>query len=62
MIPKRGDLQPQIDALQPFLTNHGPTYDQFKRIVQDAGFNIFDGNGRIVPEAFQRFAESPDSQ
>jgi eukaryotic-like serine/threonine-protein kinase len=59
---KRGDLQTQIDALQPFLSKHGLTYDQFKRIAQEAGFNIFDSNGRMVPDAVQRFAGSSDSQ
>ena len=53
---RKGDLQTQIDALQPFLTNDGLTYDQFKRIVAEAGFRIFDEFGRMVPEALQRFA------
>lgn len=57
-IQKKGDLQTQIDALRPFLTSVGLTYDQFKAIVKEAGFNIFDEFGRMVPEALQRFAAS----
>ncbi|MEO7367656.1 MAG: protein kinase [Gemmatimonadaceae bacterium] len=53
---KQGDLQTQIDAIRPFLGSVGLTYDQFKAIVKEAGFNIFDEFGRMVPEALQRFA------
>ena len=53
---RKGDLQTQIDALRPFLTSAGLTYDQFKLIVKESGFNIFDESGRMVPEALQRFA------
>jgi serine/threonine-protein kinase len=51
-----GDLQTQIDALQPFLAKNGLTYDQFKHAVQDSGFRIFDEFGRMVPDSLQRFA------
>jgi hypothetical protein len=53
---KKGDLQTQIDAMMPFLRSAGLTYDQFKRIVQDSGVNMFDQFGRIVPDSLQRFA------
>lgn len=55
---KKGDLQTQIDALQPFLNNAGMTYAEFKRVAQESGVNIFDQFGRIEPEALQRFASS----
>lgn len=55
---KKGDLQTQIDALQPFLNNAGMTYAEFKRVAQESGINIFDQFGRIEPEALQRFASS----
>jgi hypothetical protein len=53
---RRGDLQTQIDALQPFLTSAGLTYDQFKSIVAESGVNIFDQYGRMLPDMLQRFA------
>jgi serine/threonine protein kinase len=53
---RRGDLQTQIDALQPFLTQAGLTYEQFKSIVADSGVSIFDEFGRMVPDSLQRFA------
>ncbi|MEO5589288.1 MAG: protein kinase [Gemmatimonadaceae bacterium] len=53
---KKGDLQTQIDALQPFLTKYGLTYDRFKAIAKESGANLFDEFGRMVPEAMQRFA------
>ncbi|HVD60177.1 MAG TPA: serine/threonine-protein kinase [Gemmatimonadaceae bacterium] len=55
---KKGDLQTQIDALQPFLARYALTYDGFKQIVKDAGFNIFDQFGRMIPSEMQRFAAS----
>lgn len=55
---KKGDLQTQIDALQPFLNNAGMTYAEFKRVAQQSGINIFDQFGRIEPDALQRFASS----
>ena len=55
---RRGDLQTQIDALQPFLTKNGLTYDQFKQVVAVSGFNIFDEFGRMVPDSLQRFASA----
>ncbi len=53
---RKGDLQTQIDALQPFLRSAGMTYDEFKQLVQQSGVNMFDQFGRIVPEQLQRFA------
>ncbi len=53
---RKGDLQTQIDALQPFLKSAGLTYDQFKGIVAESGVRIFDEFGRIVPDSLQRFA------
>jgi serine/threonine-protein kinase len=55
---KKGDLQTQIDALQPFLSRYGLTYDSFKQIAKDAGFNLFDEFGRMIPSEMQRFAAS----
>ncbi|MEP6507057.1 MAG: protein kinase [Gemmatimonadales bacterium] len=59
-IQKKGDLQTQIDAIRPFLTSAGLTYDQFKAILNEAGVNIFDEFGRMVPETLQHFATSPN--
>ena len=53
---RRGDLQTQIDALQPFLTSAGLTYEQFKSIVAESGVSLFDEFGRMVPDSLQRFA------
>ena len=53
---RKGDLQTQIDALLPFLTRAGLTYDQFKGIVAESGARIFDEWGRMVPDSLQRFA------
>ena len=53
---RKGDLQTQIDALQPFLAHAGLTYAQFKDIVHGAGVNIFDEYGRIDPAALKQFA------
>jgi hypothetical protein len=53
---RKGDLQTQIDALQPFLSNAGMTYQEFKRVAQESGVNLFDQFGRIEPAALQRFA------
>ena len=53
---KTGDLQTQIDAIQPFLRQAGISYGQFKDLVQGAGINLFDENGRMIPAALQRFA------
>ncbi|HEY0242764.1 MAG TPA: protein kinase [Gemmatimonadaceae bacterium] len=55
---RRGDLQTQIDALQPFLSQAGLTYQQFKSIVQESGVNLFDEFGRMLPVAMQQFASS----
>jgi len=57
---RRGDLQTQIDALQPFLTKNGLTYEEFKRLVAESGFNIFDQFGRMVPATLRRFASVVD--
>ena len=53
---RRGDLQTQIDALQPFLSQAGLTYDQFKGIVRESGVTLFDEFGRMLPNALQQFA------
>jgi hypothetical protein len=53
---RKGDLQTQIDALQPFLSSAGLTYDDFKRVAQESGFTLFDEFGRMRPAAMQRFA------
>ena len=53
---RKGDLQTQIDALTPFLARANLSYEQFKAIVRDAGVNLFDEYGRMLPNALQRFA------
>ncbi len=53
---RRGDLQTQIDAIQPFLTRAGLSYDQFKGLVQQSGIKLFDEFGRMIPNALQQFA------
>ena len=55
---RRGDLQTQIDALQPYLSQAGLTYEQFKNIVRDSGVNLFDEFGRMLPVALQQFANA----
>jgi serine/threonine-protein kinase len=51
-----GDLQTQIDALQPFLANAGLSYEQFKGIAQGSGVRVYDEFGRMVLDSLQRFA------
>ncbi|MDP9177421.1 MAG: serine/threonine protein kinase [Gemmatimonadota bacterium] len=51
----KGDLQTQIDALQPFLKGSGLTYEQFKDAVKAAGITLFDQFGRMMPDSLQRF-------
>jgi hypothetical protein len=53
---QKGDLQTQIDALQPFLDKRGLTYTQFKAEAEESGVNIYDQYGRMVLEAVRRFA------
>ena len=53
---RSGDLQTQIDALQPFLRRAGMSYEHFKILVQGTGVNMFDEYGRMLPDALQRFA------
>jgi len=53
---RRGDLQTQIDALQPFLSEAGMSYEHFKILVQGAGVSLFDEQGRMIPDALQQFA------
>ena len=36
------------------------TYEEFKRLVAESGFNIFDQFGRMLPAALRRFAETPN--
>jgi hypothetical protein len=52
----KGDLQTQIDALAPYLSQAGITYEQFKSLVKESGVSLFDEFGRMVPGAMQRFA------
>lgn len=56
---RKGDLQTQINALQPFLAQAGLSYAQFKDIARGSGVNIFDAYGRIVPDALRQFASGP---
>jgi hypothetical protein len=53
---QRGDLQTQIDALQPFLAKRGLTYAQFKTVTQESGINIYDEEGRMVVDQVRKFA------
>ena len=53
---RRGDLQTQIDALTPYLTNVGLSYDQFKAVVAESGVGLFDEFGRMLPDALRQFA------
>ncbi len=53
---RTGDLQTQIDALQPFLREASMSYEHFKILVQGAGVSLFDENGRMIPDALQQFA------
>ena len=53
---RRGDLQTQIDALQPFLASAGMSYQQFKSIAEGSGVSIYDEFGRMVLDSLQRFA------
>jgi serine/threonine-protein kinase len=55
---RKGDLQTQINALQPWLAQQGLNYEQFKGIVAASGAKLFDEFGRIIPEALQQFAGS----
>jgi hypothetical protein len=52
----KGDLQTQIDALRPFLTASGLTYEQFKGVVKASGITLFDKFGRMVPDSLHRVA------
>jgi hypothetical protein len=52
----KGNLQTQIDALQPFLKGGGLTYEEFKDAVKASGITLFDGFGRMVLDSLQRFA------
>jgi hypothetical protein len=54
----KGDLQTQIDALRPFLTESGLSYEQFKDIVKASGITLFDKFGRMVPDSLHRVAGS----
>ncbi len=53
---RMGDLQTQINALQPFLKQAGVTYEQFKGTVGESGIKVFDEFGRMVPDSLRRFA------
>ena len=52
----KGDLQTQIDALQPFLKGSGLTYEQFKETVKASGITLFDQYGRMILDSLQRVA------
>jgi len=54
----KGDLQTQIDALQPFLSQQGLSYPQFKDIVSKSGINIFDEFGRMTEAGLRSFGGS----
>jgi len=55
LIKKRtGDLQTQINALQPFLTRAGLSYPEFKDAAQQAGIKLFDEFGRMVPDSVKK--------
>ena len=53
---RTGDLQTQIDALQPFLRQAGISYEHFKLIVEGQGISLFDEFGRMKPAAMEQFA------
>lgn len=53
---KSGDLQTQIDALQPFLNQARISYEHFRNLVQSTGVSLFDEDGRMIPAALQQFA------
>ena len=53
---RMGDLQTQINALTPFLTRYGLTYEQFKELTKKSGINVYDEYGRMVPDALRRFS------
>jgi serine/threonine protein kinase len=55
---RKGDLQTQIDALQPFLSRSGLTYERFKAVMQESGVKLYDEFGRMLPDALQQFANS----
>ena len=53
---RTGDLQTQIDALQPFLSQERISYEHFKILAQGAGVSLFDAEGRMLPAALRQFA------
>jgi hypothetical protein len=52
---KRGDLQKQIDALAPFLARAGISYAEFKAALQESGVEVYDENGRMLPDMLRKF-------
>ena len=54
----KGDLQTQIDALQPFLAQQGLSYSQFKDLVAKSGISIFDEFGRMTEAGLRSFGGS----
>ena len=52
---RMGDLQTQINALQPFLARAGLTYAQFKDVMQQSGIKVYDEFGRIMPDSLRKF-------
>jgi hypothetical protein len=55
---RKGDLQTQIDAITPFLSQAGLTYSQFKDAVRSSGVELFDQYGRMLPDVLRSFANS----
>lgn len=53
---RKGDLQTQIDALQPFLSQAGISYNEFKSLARESGVNLFDEFGRMIPDSLRHFA------
>jgi hypothetical protein len=52
---KKGNLQTQIDVLQPFLARAGVSYDQFKAVMNESGINVYDEFGRMIPDSLVKF-------
>jgi len=52
---RMGDLQTQINTLQPFLAKAGLTYAQFKEVMQESGIKVYDEFGRMVPDSLRKF-------
>lgn len=53
-----GNLQQQIDQLQPYLSSVGLSFQQLSAIAKNLGINIFDKNGRLIAGALQQLLEA----